>query len=109
VASRPSGTFCYIEIQNFTATLNVNNSVIFQLRTLPKVANERYYNIFLIFAVVWGKGAATQRVLKKFSDNKNWRKLPFFTSNSKAKKEDKKLAKKILVKSQVVAIALLFH
>ena len=39
-----------------TLTLNVNNSVTFQLRMFPKVANERYCNIFLIFGVVWGKG-----------------------------------------------------
>ena len=31
-----------------TLTLNVNNSVTFQLRMFPKVANERYCNIFFI-------------------------------------------------------------
>ena len=83
----------YHETRNvFTVTLNVNNSVIFQLRTLPKVANERYCNVFLIFGVVWGKGVATQGVLKKFLDNENRRKTTFFTSNSKAKKGAKKLA-----------------
>ena len=43
----------------------MNNTVIFQLRMLPKVANERYCNIFLIFGVVWAKGVATQGVHKK--------------------------------------------
>ena len=32
-----------------TLTLNVNNSVTFQLRMFPKVANERYCNIFFLF------------------------------------------------------------
>merc|ERR1712082_118269 len=39
-----------------TATSNVNNSVIFHRRTVPKVANERYCYIFFIFGVHWGKG-----------------------------------------------------
>merc|ERR1712112_356936 len=46
---RPSVTF-------LTATSNVNNSVIFHRRTVPKVANERYCYIFFIFGEGWGKG-----------------------------------------------------
>ena len=39
-----------------TATSNVNNSVIFHRRKVPRVANERYCYIFFIFGVHWGKG-----------------------------------------------------
>merc|ERR1712105_19063 len=39
-----------------TATSNVNNSVIFNCRTVPREANERYCYIFFIFGVRWGKG-----------------------------------------------------
>ena len=46
---RPSVTF-------FTTTSNVNNSVIFHRRTVPRVANERYCYIFFIFGEGWGKG-----------------------------------------------------
>ena len=37
-------------------TSNVNNSVIFHRRTVPRVANERYCYIFFIFRVIWGEG-----------------------------------------------------
>merc|ERR1712002_1227355 len=37
-------------------TSNVNNSVIFHHRTVPRVANERYCYIFFIFRVIWGEG-----------------------------------------------------
>merc|ERR1712002_623841 len=42
--------------KNFTTTSNVNNSVIFHCRTVPRVANERYCYIFFIFWVIWGEG-----------------------------------------------------
>merc|ERR1711895_388533 len=45
----PSVTF-------FTTTSNMNNSVIFHHRTVPRVANERYCYIFFIFRVFWGEG-----------------------------------------------------
>ena len=47
---------CLSAIINFTTTSYVNNSVIFQCRKVPKVTNERYYNLVLIFGVVWGNG-----------------------------------------------------
>ena len=74
-----SGTFCvrnvlcperFLSGTFLTLTLNVNNSVILQLRSYPKVANEWYCNIFSIFGVVWGKGVATQGVLKSFRTTK---------------------------------------
>ena len=41
---------------NFTTTSSVNNSAIFQHRTVPGVANERYCYILFIFRVIWGEG-----------------------------------------------------
>ena len=35
---------------NFTATLNINNSDIFQHRTVPKVANERHCTSIPIYS-----------------------------------------------------------
>ena len=46
----------FVSVPNFTSTSNINSSAIFQCRMVPKVANERYCNVVLIFGVVWGTG-----------------------------------------------------
>jgi hypothetical protein len=53
----------------------------------PKVANERYCNIFLIFGVVWGKGVATQRVHKKVFVRQKSAKIAFFTGQKRSQKK----------------------
>merc|ERR1712090_116109 len=71
---RPSVTF-------LTATSNVNNSVIFHRRKVPRVANERYYYIFFIFGVHWGKGVKGGPLggtKKKQKKNENRRKTKNF-------------------------------
>ena len=83
-------------------TLNVNNSVIYQLRMFAKVANERYCNIFYIFGVVWGKGVATQGVHKKsFCTTKIGKNRRFLHQLQRPQTQPKKKVVK-----KVVAIAL---
>ena len=62
----------------FYPTSNLNNSGIFYGKKLPKVANERFCNIFFIFWVVWGKGVAPKGVLKKTKNNENCQKTKNF-------------------------------
>merc|ERR1712082_312933 len=77
----PSVTF-------LTATSNVNNSVIFHCRMVPRVANERYCYIFFIFGEGWGKGVKggplggtkkTKNDKKKISDPKIFLDQNFFS------------------------------
>ena len=94
---RPSVTF-------LTATSNVNNSVIFHRRKVPRVANERYCYIFFIFGVHWGKGVKGGPLggtKKKRKTTKIAEKRKTSSVNNAAKKPPKKKCLK-----KVVAIAL---
>ena len=62
-------------------TSNDNNSAISHHRMVPKVANERYSNIFLIFGIIWVMGKSGSPL----GGNEKWQKpsnLPIFLTIS---------------------------
>merc|ERR1712239_64965 len=98
------GPFVHSSVTFLTATSNVNNSVIFHRRKVPRMANERYCYIFFIFGEGWGKGVKggplggtkKKRKMTKIAEKRNTSKA----NNSAKKPPQKKYLKK------VVAIAL---